>query len=324
MGRPLRIEYEGAAYHIMARGNEKKNIFLEEADFKKFFYYLGVVWERYKLIIYSYVLMNNHYHLLMETPQANLSRAIRDLNGHYTIYFNRKYKRIGHLFQGRYKAILVDKENYLLELSRYIHLNPVRAGSASKPEIYPYSSMAGYLSKDAVVSWMNVDFILSQFGGNDLMKQKRMYKGFVDEGIVKQRDFFKAIYANTILGTEGFVEAVIKKHTRTKNISKQVPRTKQLQYGKDLKNIAEAVLNYYNEKEEILKKRKMKDNRARKIFVYLVRKYTDFELSRVIAFLGDAISESGISKLHNRTLSEIETDVQLRKEMQEIKEQVLG
>ena len=128
MARPLRIEYPGAFYHITARGNEKKPIFLTDEDRKKFLSLLESAVERYKAMVHCYVLVDNHYHLLLETPQANLSAVVHYINGSYTSYFNNKHDRCGHLFQGRYKAILVDKDTYAVELSRYIHLNPVRAG----------------------------------------------------------------------------------------------------------------------------------------------------------------------------------------------------
>ena len=127
MARPLRLEFAGALYHVTSRGNERKPIFLDETDFDGFSQILSEVCERYNWVIHSYCLMNNHYHLLVETPDANLSKGMRQLNGVYTQWFNRKQRRVGHLFQGRYKAILVEKDAYLLELSRYIILNPIRA-----------------------------------------------------------------------------------------------------------------------------------------------------------------------------------------------------
>ena len=120
MSRPLRIEYAGALYHVTSRGNERKAIYLEKADFERFLEVLDEVCERFNWVVHSWCLMNNHYHLLLETPDANLSVGMRQLNGVYTIRFNRRYGRVGHLFQGRYKSILVEKETYLLELNRYI------------------------------------------------------------------------------------------------------------------------------------------------------------------------------------------------------------
>ncbi|MCL5278155.1 MAG: transposase, partial [Deltaproteobacteria bacterium] len=125
MGRPLRIEYPGALYHIISRGNERRSIFLDNADRFKFLAILKDYHERYNILIHSFVFMDNHYHLILETPKANLIEVMHGINGVYTGYFNRRHERSGHLFQGRYKGILVDKDAYLIELSRYVHLNPV-------------------------------------------------------------------------------------------------------------------------------------------------------------------------------------------------------
>jgi len=127
MARALRIQYEGAMYHVTARGNDGRKIFLGKRDYDKFKEYLGEAKEKYRFLLNAYVLMTNHYHLVVETPQKNLSRIMHYLNSSYTTYTNIKRNRSGHLFQGRYKAIVVDKDSYLLELSRYLHLNPVRA-----------------------------------------------------------------------------------------------------------------------------------------------------------------------------------------------------
>ena len=164
MARPLRIEYQGAFYHITSRGNERKDIYKGEQDFIKFLSYLETGVKRYKAVIHVYCLMKNHYHLLLETPRGNLSQIMRHINGAYTTYFNTKRKRTGHLFQGRYKAILVDADEYIGELSRYIHLNPVRAGIVSKPEEYYWSSYQCYIGKKKTPGWLKTDFILGYFG----------------------------------------------------------------------------------------------------------------------------------------------------------------
>ena len=127
LARPLRIQYPGAFYHVTSRGNERKAIFKNKRDREKFLSYLESASERYDAVIHTYCLMDNHYHLILETPRSNLSQILHHINGAYTTYFNVKRGRSGHLFQGRYKAILVEKDAYCQELSRYIHLNPVRA-----------------------------------------------------------------------------------------------------------------------------------------------------------------------------------------------------
>ncbi|SPF44950.1 transposase (fragment) [Syntrophobacter sp. SbD1] len=159
MARPLRIEYEGAFYHVTARGNERWKIFFMKKDYDKFKEYIEAAEINFGFILHAYVLMTNHYHLIVETPQKNLGRIMHYLNSSYTTYVNIKRKRNGHLFQGRYKAILVDKDNYLLELSRYVHLNPVRANMTQKPEDYPYSSYRSYVG-DAAESIVNPDSVL--------------------------------------------------------------------------------------------------------------------------------------------------------------------
>ncbi len=133
MARPLRIEFAGALYHITSRGDGGDDIYIDDNDRENFLAVLGHVCERFNWVCHSYCLMSNHYHLLIETPEGNLSQGMRQLNGVYTQRFNRNHERVGHVFQGRYKAILVDADNYLVQLIRYIHLNPARAGLVKDP-----------------------------------------------------------------------------------------------------------------------------------------------------------------------------------------------
>ena len=164
MARPLRLEFAGALYHVTARGNERRPIYRDEQDRRRFLERLGAVAERFALRVHAYVLMRNHYHLLVETGAGNLSRAMRQLNGVYTQDFNRRHRRAGHLFQGRYKAIVVDKDAYLLELSRYIHLNPVRVGEVSKPWEFRWSSAGAFVGKSGAPEFLVVGEVLGHFG----------------------------------------------------------------------------------------------------------------------------------------------------------------
>jgi putative transposase len=147
MARPLRITFPGAFYHITSRGNERKSVFKSKRDREKFLGYLESATQRYGAVIHAYCLMDNHYHLLLETPSGNLPQIMRHINGAYTTYFNVKRDRPGHLFQGRYKAILVESDQYAKELSRYIHLNPVRAKMSEMPEAYDWSSYNYYIGR---------------------------------------------------------------------------------------------------------------------------------------------------------------------------------
>lgn len=317
MARPLRIEYENASYHITARGNEKRDIFTDKRDYEKFLYYLGIVHKRYKIIVYSYALMGNHYHLLIETPRPNLSRFMRDLNGHYTIYFNKKHERHGHLFQGRYKAILVDKDNYLLELSRYIHLNPVRAGVLRTPEDYLYSSMYYYLSNKTPPEWLNVTFVLDQFG-KTLQERRNTYKRFVYAKVGGSTNPLKNTYANSILGSEEFIDDITSKFLRGKDISNQVPASTSLKYGKTLDDIAAAVMNYYQIEENTLTRKKDKFNKGKKMFVYIARRYTDNKLSMICKFLNNNVTPEAISKIFSRTEEDLVHSKDLRRDLENI------
>ncbi|MDP2269071.1 MAG: transposase, partial [Deltaproteobacteria bacterium] len=164
MARPLRIEYPGAFYHITARGNEQKDIFRDDKDRERFLGYLETAVGRYKAVIHVYCLMSNHYHLLLSTPEGNLSQIMRHINGGYTTWFNKRHNRYGHLFQGRYKAILVDADPYAGELSRYIHLNPVRAGMVRQPEQYQWASYTAYSGRAKIPRWLTTDWLLQYFG----------------------------------------------------------------------------------------------------------------------------------------------------------------
>ena len=163
MARPLRIEYPGAFYHVTSRGNERKDIFKSNTDREMFLSYLASAQEKYEAVVHAYCLMSNHYHLMIETPQGNLSQIMKYINSSYTNFFNIKRKRTGHLLQGRYKAILVEADAYATELSRYIHLNPVRAGMVRSPEEYRWSSYSYYTERSSP-SWLKTGFILGYFG----------------------------------------------------------------------------------------------------------------------------------------------------------------
>jgi putative transposase len=203
MARPIRIEYEGGFYHVTSRGNARQDIFLGDDDFRLLLKTLADVVERYQWIVHAYCLMSNHYHLLLETPQANLSAGMRQLNGVFTQKYNRRYKRTGHLFQGRFKAFIVDRDSYILELSRYIILNPVRAGMVSSVEEWPWSSyraMAGLATREPFV---HTDWILGIF--SDVKSQAQSeYISFVHDGLGIDSPL-KAAKGGLFVGNETFV-----------------------------------------------------------------------------------------------------------------------
>jgi len=182
MARPLRLEYPGAVYHVTSRGNARNDVFADERDRKTFLGLLGDQVQQHGWICYAYCLMDNHYHLLFETPEANLCRGMQRLNGCYTQQFNRRHRHAGHVFQGRYKSILVEKEAHLLELCRYIVLNPVRAGMAADAGQWIWSSYADTAGDRGPPAWLAVDEVLSLFAGH-LATARNRYRIFVREGV---------------------------------------------------------------------------------------------------------------------------------------------
>jgi len=277
MTRPLRIEFEGAVYHITSRGNAKQAIFLDEKDFAGFLRVLCYVVKRYHFILHTFCLMNNHYHLLIETPYGNLSRGMRQLNGLHTQRFNQRHKRVGHLLQGRYKAILVDKDNYLLELCRYVVLNPVRAKIVKDPKDWEWSAYQATTGHKGIPC-LTTDWILAQFG-KEQKAASRGYQAFVLSGI-KAESPLKAIKGQLFLGQENFIDE-IKHLIRGKENLKEIPRKQRyvtrpplneiikykdkkskdqamykahLQYGYTLKDIAEYIGVHYTTVSRVIKR----------------------------------------------------------------------
>lgn len=211
MARQLRIEYPNAVYHVTSRGNARADVYLDNADRERFLDVLGMVVSRYNWLCHAYCLMDNHYHLLIETPDGNLSQGMRQLNGIYTQKFNRRHKQVGHIFQGRFKAILVEKETHLLELCRYVVLNPVRAGMVPSPQRWRWSSfkptctVSGEKQKFLTTEW-----ILSQFSETKA-EARRKYREFVLEGMKEKASNtpWEKVKGQIILGSDRFLGAVV-------------------------------------------------------------------------------------------------------------------
>jgi putative transposase len=204
MARPLRLEFPGALYHLTARGNARQTIFQDDTDRQTFLDILGRVIERYGWSCRAYCLMGNHYHLLLETPDARLSAGMQYLNGVYTQAFNRRHSQVGHLLQGRFKAILVEKDAYLLELARYIVLNPVRAGMVRTAKDWPWSSYRATAGLASPPALLHTDPLLAAFGRS--RRQARLaYRRFVAEGR-NQPSVWPDLKNQIYLGSEAFVE----------------------------------------------------------------------------------------------------------------------
>ncbi|NQY26527.1 MAG: transposase [Piscirickettsiaceae bacterium] len=206
MTRPLRLEFAGALYHITSRGDRQEAIYETDADRENYLRVLSEVCEHYNWVCHAYCLMDNHYHLLIETPEANLAKGMRQLNGKYTQTFNRAHRRVGHVFQGRYKSILVDKDSYLLELARYIVLNPVRAGMVRSATEWPWSSYRATVGQHVKPIWLNTDWLLAGFGQRK-SNAIEAYKQFISEG-TGQSSPWQQLKNQMFLGDDNFIKSM--------------------------------------------------------------------------------------------------------------------
>jgi putative transposase len=205
MARPLRIEFEHALYHVASRGNRRQKVFRDDRDYGRRLEWLRRTVETYGWRVHAFALMPNHDHLFVETPQANLSDGMQYLNGSYTSYFNRRHNQVGHLFQGRFEAVLIEDEGHYWEISRYIHLNPVRAGLAKRPEEWSWSSYQGYHRPRLRLSWVTYDRVLREFG-RDSASAMRRYRQFMTEGIDAELDSpLERAAHGLLLGSDAFV-----------------------------------------------------------------------------------------------------------------------
>ena len=311
MARPLRIEYADAFYHVTSRGNEQKDVFKSQKDREKFLEYLGSTTKRYGAVIHAYCLMSNHYHLLLETPDENLSQIMRHINGAYTTYFNVKRKRAGHLFQGRYKAILVEADEYATELSRYIHLNPVRAGMTARPEEYQWSSYRSYIGQVKATEWLQTEFILGFFGGK-APESHNKYRQFVEDLLGSEYDSpLKATVASTILGSEGFVKEITERHLGEKKAERSVPAVKGLATRPSIDEIIMKIKTVLGEDNEL----------TRNMSLFICQRHSGAKLNEIGEQFG--ISDAAVSQASRRLVLRAEKDKELKKVMDRI-EGVMG
>ena len=305
MARPLRITFPGAFYHVTSRGNERKSIFKSNRDREKFLEYFESATLRYDAKIHSYCLMENHYHILIETPSGNISQIMHHINGAYTTYFNVKRDRSGHLFQGRYKGILIDADEYAKELSRYIHLNPVRAKIVEKPEEYKWSSFQDYIGERKPSEWLKREFILGYFGTRPLRAEK-MYGFFVNSLLGKKYESpLKDTIASTILGCNDFIRDVKETYINVNEISHDVPALKEFAGEASMEDIFKAV-DIECSGERI----------SRDVKLYLSQRYTGEGLRKIGEQFG--ISGSAVSHASRRISGITAKDKKSRKKINSI------
>lgn len=290
MARPLRLEFAGAVYHVTARGNANQKVFTDKKDREIFLSYLGREIDQQRWRCLAYCLMDNHYHLVIETPEANLSVGMRRLNAVYTQAFNRRHDFAGHVLQGRYKSILIDQDNYLKEVCRHVVLNPVRTKTVRKVEKWPWSSYRVTAGEDKEPTWVDLDAVLGMFGKTK-PKARKAYMAFVEEG-KKAPSPWKDLRGQIFLGDDDFLATM---RARLEKAGKGDAAAKRLKDRPTKTAVVRAVTGAYKMKQKDLVQRT--DQSAYKIAAYLLRRAANLRLNEV-ADLFD-VSPSRISRIQH-------------------------
>ncbi len=304
MARPLRIQYPGAVYHVMNRGGARQKIFLDQQDYQAFLKTIGEIHERWGVELFACCLMGNHYHICLRTPEANLSRVMRHLDGLYTQRFNRMHRRDGALLRGRYKAIVVDKDTYLAQVVRYIHLNPLEAGMVREPQGYEWSSHRLYLKPKQAPKWLRIEEVTSEFGS------VAAFHGFVLEGNEQAlEEFYKKARQSPVLGGEEFRERVIEKPLR---MDREHPRHERAAVRPSAGKVLKALARIYGVKvEDLLTGRRGKENEARKVGMYLIKELCDLRLHEIAERFGTG-SYGAVGWACHGVASRMESDATFR------------
>jgi hypothetical protein len=311
MARPLRIEIEGGLYYVFSKAIERRHLFKERKDFLKFISILKEAKDRFGLIIYSYALIRDSYYLAVETPLGNLSKAIHFLNTSYTVYYNRKYGKSGPLFRGRYTSYVVEKEAFLPELTRYIHLIPYLTKESKRPQRYPYSSLGEYLhpKKGGFADIITVLSFFSKRKGD----ARRKYKEFIEEGIRgKVIDPLEKIVGRTLIGSQQFAEELKEKLWKGGDkilLKKWIEKEK----------VIDAVCKFFKTGFSELKKRKKKDFR-RQALMYLLNRKSGLKLQEIGEILG--IGYSAVSQGIKKFKEQLENDRELAKNLRFLEERL--
>jgi len=315
MTRPLRIEYPGAWYHVMNRGRRGENVFADNDDYETFIALLQEASEMFDLMVSAFCLMSNHYHILVQTPAGNLSRAIRHLNGVYTQRYNRRHNIDGQLFRGRYKSVLVQEDSHLLELLRYIHRNPVRANMCDTLDDYPWSSHQGYIFSTEKWGWLHKGFLLGMFD-REQHKAIKQYKIFVKgEDSAEVTDFFGKKNLASFFGSRDFIEWVKATYHQLQN-QKEIPQSRHL--APTIDNIKLVVCQHYQVEQRHLKQSKRGQvNEPRNVSIYLARKRCGLRLEEIGREF-ELLTYSSVSSIVTRMEEQLSKNKELRSRIEKI------
>lgn len=330
MARALRIQYPGAYYHVTCRGNEKKEIFLDSTDRQVFLEKLSYSLNIYNVSLLAYTLMMNHFHILLTTPDGNLSEFMRHFNITYTSAFNRRHDRVGHLYQGRYKAFLIDADNYLLEVSRYIHLNPIKTKTYSKKPAKDkwstlldneFSSLPGYLSLRKRKHFIDYAIVLSQMGGDNRDGRGR-YRRFIGRGVEEDTNSpLELGKGNGIVGERGFVEQIKARFVSNSLPKREQPSLRELGKAFQPEELIDQFLRLTGkEKKEICRRGKNSVERAMLMdFLYRFCQISQPQIGRLVG----GIDYSSVSQARRRLHNRIARDSELRKAYSELTSQMI-
>jgi len=319
MARPLRIEYPDAWYHVMNRGRRGESIFLDNRDYGMFSELLRETSELWNIRIAAYCLMPNHYHMLVQTPDANISRSMRHLNGVYTQRYNSRHRCDGQLFRGRYKSILIDTDSYLLQAVRYIHRNPFRAGLVERLDDYEWSSHQGYLSVSRKWEWLHKHYILSILTRNrsDWLRCYREWVSVAEEDAVGKA--ISGVKWPICLGPQEYIDRMKEKYG-SKKIHKEIPSSRDLLPATN--RIIESVCRFYGvSHEEILKKRRGKNNGARNAAIYLTRRLR-MDTFKKIGEQYEIDNERTVRSVCERMKKRLTADSGLAREMEKLQDSI--
>ena len=316
MTRPLRINVPDGVYHVTSRGLERRAIVQSDGDRHRWVHLLGTVSQRRRWRVLAWVLLDNHFHLFVRTPDGDLSDGMHDLNSGYVSVFNRVYERHGPLFQGRFKGIFVEREHHYWELTRYVHLNPVRAGIVRHPQDYTWSSCPAYFDTRIAPAWLAWQEVLAEHG-DQLEAARGSYLTFLEDGM---RDAptspLKKVVASTVLGGKAFVERV--KHRVSERLpDPEIPAARALRDAPQIEAIEAAVCQAFEVPPDLLHARGAHGNDARAVAVYLCRKLTTISLSELGNRFG-GVTPAAVSQTHTKMAQRLERNATLKEEADRI------
>jgi putative transposase len=310
MARPLRMDYPDMYYHVLSRGNERRDIFYDDGDYFRFLETLDRMVARFNIEVHAYVLMRNHYHLLVRTIEANLSRAIQWLGVSYSVWYNRRHRRTGHLFQGRFKSFLIENERYLVAMGLYIHGNPMRAGVVDKLSEYPWSSYRAYAGMIAKPSWLTTDEILDRYGGSrtTFVQEQQAY-------LERNDSILDDLHHGLYLGSNDFAQECVQRIGQTDH--RETPQFRSLVRDRDIRVDTLEILRRLGEKdpESLLAARRPRSlNRDLGIYIlYQLGVYRNEEIGRVFG-----IGYTAVTAAVNRVRRSFKDDIQLEMTVKKI------